>query len=246
MMLAEERSERIVRLVNEKKSVSVQELMEYLDASESTIRRDLAALDSRGEIIKVYGGAMAVTLKAHDDDIAERRILFPEEKKRIARYAASLVTKDDFVYIDAGTTTEYIIDYLTEKNAVFVTNAVAHARKLTRSGFSVYLVGGRLKPSTEAVVGNSAAEFISKYNFTIGFWGTNGVNRSVGFTTPDPEEAEIKRISMRRCKRRYVVTDSSKFGAISPVSFADFGSAKVITEKIDSIYSDCDNIIAAD
>ena len=159
-MLAEERCDRIVALVNEKKSVTVQELMDMLGASESTIRRDLSLLDSRGEIVKVYGGAVAVTVKQHDDDVRERRILFPEEKKLIAKYAASLVKKDDFVYIDAGTTTEYIIDFLTETGAVYVTNAASHAKKLSRNGFCVYLAGGRLKRSTEAVIGSTAADFL--------------------------------------------------------------------------------------
>ncbi len=244
-MLAEERCDRIVALVNEKKSVTVQELMDMLGASESTIRRDLSLLDSRGEIVKVYGGAVAVTVKQHDDDVRERRILFPEEKKLIAKYAASLVKKDDFVYIDAGTTTEYIIDFLTETGAVYVTNAASHAKKLSRNGFCVYLAGGRLKRSTEAVIGSTAADFIMRYNFTIGFWGANGIHRTIGFTTPDPEEADIKRVSMSRCKRRFIVADSSKFGVISPVTFSEFKNAAVITDKKDGIYSECANIISA-
>ncbi len=244
-MLAEERCDRIVALVNEKKSVTVQELMDMLGASESTIRRDLSLLDSRGEIVKVYGGAVAVTVKQHDDDVRERRILFPEEKKLIAKYAASLVKRDDFVYIDAGTTTEYIIDFLTETGAVYVTNAASHAKKLSRNGFCVYLAGGRLKRSTEAVIGSTAADFIMRYNFTIGFWGANGIHRTIGFTTPDPEEADIKRVSMSHCKRRFIVADSSKFGVISPVTFSEFKNAAVITDKKDGIYSECANIISA-
>ena len=244
-MLAEERCDRIVALVNEKKSVTVQELMDMLGASESTIRRDLSLLDSRCEIVKVYGGAVAVTVKQHDDDVRERRILFPEEKKLIAKYAASLVKRDDFVYIDAGTTTEYIIDFLTETGAVYVTNAASHAKKLSRNGFCVYLAGGRLKRSTEAVIGSTAADFIMRYNFTIGFWGANGIHRTIGFTTPDPEEADIKRVSMSRCKRRFIVADSSKFGVISPVTFSEFKNAAVITDKKDGIYSECANIISA-
>ncbi len=244
-MLAEERCDRIVALVNEKKSVTVQEFMDMLGASESTIRRDLSLLDSRGEIVKVYGGAVAVTVKQHDDDVRERRILFPEEKKLIAKYAASLVKRDDFVYIDAGTTTEYIIDFLTETGAVYVTNAASHAKKLSRNGFCVYLAGGRLKRSTEAVIGSTAADFIMRYNFTIGFWGANGIHRTIGFTTPDPEEADIKRVSMSRCKRRFIVADSSKFGVISPVTFSEFKNAAVITDKKDGIYSECANIISA-
>ena len=246
-MLADERLSKIIRLVNEQGSATAQELIEYLNASESTIRRDLNTLDASGEIIKVHGGAMSVntSFKMRDDEISDRRITNIDEKRLIAQYAAKLIKKDDFVYIDAGTTTEYIIDYITEKNAVYVTNAVNHACKLSHMGCEVYLVGGRLKSATEAIVGSETLETLSKYNFTIGFWGTNGIHRKTGFTTPDREEAGVKKMSFINCKKRYIVADSSKFDSISPVGFADFDDAIIITEKNVNGYEDCENIILA-
>lgn len=246
-MLAEERLSKIIQRVNEQGSATAQELMEYIGASESTIRRDLNALDAAGEIIKVHGGAMSIntSFKMRDDEIADRRIKNIDEKKIIAEYAASLIKKDDFVYIDAGTTTEFIIDYITEKKAVYVTNAVNHACKLSHMGCEVYLVGGRLKSATEAIVGTETLETLSKYNFTIGFWGTNGIHKRTGFTTPDRDEAGVKKMSFMNCKKRYVVADSSKFDSISPVGFADFDDAIIITEKIVKGYDACENIILA-
>lgn len=246
-MLAEERLSKITQLVNEQGSAAAQELMEYLNVSESTIRRDLNALDAAGEIIKVHGGAMSVntSFKMRDDEISERRITNIAEKKLIAKYAAGLIKKDDFVYIDAGTTTEFIIDYITEKNAVYVTNAVNHACRLSHMGCEVYLAGGRLKSATEAIVGAQTLEMLANYNFTLGFWGTNGIHRKTGFTTPDREEAGVKRISFINCKKRYVVADSSKFDSISPVGFADFDDAFIITEKAVKGYEACKNIILA-
>lgn len=81
---------------------------------------------------------------------------------------------DDFVYLDAGTTTEYMIPFLTEKSAVFVTNAVSHALQLTENGFRVILIGGELKAATEAIVGNEAYVNLQKYNFTKGFFERTG------------------------------------------------------------------------
>lgn len=246
-MLAEERLAKITGRVNERGSVTVQELVEYLATSESTIRRDLNYLDAIGEVTKVHGGAVAAgtLFKMHDDDISDRRIINSEEKNLIARYAASLIKRDDFVYIDAGTTTEFIIDHITEKNAVYVTNAVNHACRLAHAGCEVYLAGGRLKSATEAIVGAETIQVLSGYNFTIGFWGTNGIHKKAGFTTPDTEEAGVKHISFANCKKRYVVADSSKFGLISPVRFAGFEDAVIITDKAAKEYSDCNNIILA-
>lgn len=246
-MLAEERLARITERINENGSATVQELMEYLDASESTIRRDLGILDSNGEIQKVHGGAVAVgtSFKMRDDEISGRRAVNTAEKRCIAKYAADLIKKDDFVYIDAGSTTEFITDYITEKEAIYITNAVNHACRLARLGCEVYLTGGRVKRSTEAIVGAETFKTLADYNFTIGFWGTNGIHKKLGFTTPDREESEIKRISFKNCKRRYVVADSSKFGAISPVKFGSFDDAVIITEKAVKGYENSNNIIIA-
>lgn len=244
-MLAEERLTLIKERVNEQGSATLQELIEYLDTSESTIRRDLNTLDSMGEIIKVHGGAMSVhtSFKMRDDEISDRRVINMEEKKIIAKYAASLISKDDFVYIDAGTTTEFILDYITEKNAIYVTNAVSHACKLAHMGCEVSITGGRLKSATEATVGAETIESLLHYNFTIGFWGTNGIHQKKGFTTPDREEAAVKRASFWNCKKRYIAADSSKFGSISPVQFAGFDDAVILTDKIVKGYENCENII---
>ena len=188
-MLTEKRQKEILRFLDEKGSVTVQELTERLDASESTIRRDLAVLHQKGALVKVFGGAVQAEsrINIREEKVALRKELNKEEKIRIAAYAATLVEPDDFVYLDAGTTTEYMIPFLTEKSAVFVTNAVSHALRLTENGFRVILIGGELKAATEAIVGNEAYVNLQKYNFTKGFFGTNGLNRTSGFTTPSAD-----------------------------------------------------------
>lgn len=246
IMLIEKRLNEIVTIVEQKRSVSVQELMQLLNASESTIRRDLSVLDANGQVIKVHGGAMAIgsTYYTKDDDVINRMDLNKEAKLQIARYAASLIKPSDFIYIDAGTTTEMMIDYITEKKAVFVTNATIHAKKLAQIGCTVYILGGEYKTTTEAIVGEEAANCLSKYNFTKGFWGANGVNLYNGFSTPDLKEAMIKKKSMEHCRERYVLCDNSKFSQISSVTFADFSSAKIITDYVnDEAYMKCNNIL---
>lgn len=224
----------IVAFVEENRSVTVQQLMEILDASESTIRRDLNALDQAGRLVKVYGGAVArdMTFDAHDDEVGFRKEQNREAKIAIARYAATLIEPDDFVFLDAGTTTELMIDHITERRAVFVTNAVLHAKKLSQAGFQTYILGGEFKAATEAIVGEEAVLGLEKYNFTKGFWGSNGVSLSQGFSTPDVKEAMIKKTAMHRCMERYVLCDSTKFAKTSCVSFAAFTDATILTDQV--------------
>ena len=235
-MLGEERQQAILATVEQRHSVSVQELMQLLDISESTIRRDLNVLDKEGRLVKVHGGAMAIGGSFHvkDDAVEYRKEINREEKIEIARYAAALIEDQDVVYMDAGTTTELMIDYITAKNVIFVTNSFAHAKHLSQKGYTTYILGGEFKPVTEAIVGEEAIISLDKYNFTKGFWGATGVTKGNGFTTPDVKEAMVKKKSMQKTKERYVLCDSSKFGEICSISFAEFKSARIITTKIEN------------
>ena len=172
-----------------------------------------------------------------------KKTLYKEEKKKIAKYAASLITPDDFVYLDAGTTTGLMLEYLAGVRAAFVTNAVSHAQTLAKMGIRVYLIGGELKSSTEAVVGSQAMQMIQMYHFTKGFFGTNGITRREGFTTPDTSEAIVKSTAMKQCKDVYILTDKSKFGEVSSVTFGGFTDAKILTEEIPEEYQDSKNIL---
>ena len=243
-MLTEQRFDIILKLLEERKSITVTELRELLDASESTVRRDITALDKAGKLTKVFGGAVALNHKvtAYEPTVAQKSELNKEEKKKIAKYAASLITSDDFVYLDAGTTTGLMLEYLAGARAVFVTNAVSHAQTLAKMGIRVYLIGGELKSSTEAVVGSQAMQMIQMYHFTKGFFGTNGITRREGFTTPEANEALVKRTAMEQCLEKYVVSDSSKFGQISAVTFFSFEGAVILTENCSREYKDCRNI----
>ena len=231
-MLAEDRLNAIVAFVQEHGSATVGELADSLDVTASTIRRDLATLDREHRLSKVYGGATSLE-RAHvrrDLTIPERCDLHTSEKDAICEYAATLVEPGSFVYIDSGSTTLRLIEQLPWLDDVtYVTDSVGHARRLVARGCKIMVLGGELKPQTEALIGPDAVAMLRRYNFSCGFWGANGVSLSAGFTTPDVNEAEIKRASMQQTERRYVLADASKFGMTAPVSFGAFDSATIIT-----------------
>ncbi len=247
-MLTEQRYEAILKLVEEKKSVTVAEICELFRISESTARRDINALDQAGRLVRVFGGAVASELnfESLEPTVEQKMAQNIDEKKRIAAYAASLIKPSDFIYLDAGTTTGFMLDAISETSATIVTNAVVHARRLAARGIHVYLIGGELKSSTEAVVGNQAMNTLRSYHFTKGFFGTNGVSRREGLTTPDANEALIKQTAMEQCKQSYILCDSTKFDNVSSVTFGDFHDATILTEKCPERYRECKNIIACD
>ncbi|MCR5468363.1 MAG: DeoR/GlpR family DNA-binding transcription regulator [Lachnospiraceae bacterium] len=242
-MLTEQRFEQILAIVESRGSVTVTELMKDLDASESTIRRDLNTLDEEGLLTKVRGGAMSKnSFATRDDEVNLRRKRNTEEKISIGKYAASLIEKNDFVYIDAGTSTDLMLDYIKERDAIYVTNAVSHAMRLSGIGCTVFLLGGEFKHTTEAIVGEEALLSLEKYNFTKGFFGTNGITIKNGFTTPEVKEAMVKRQAMRNCKESFVLADDTKFGQISAVGFGAIDQATILTNRIPNGYKDMKNI----
>ena len=248
-MLTEERYAAILRLLAEKKAVTVTELTHLLHTSESTVRRDLTSLHKSGRLYKVYGGATAIDNRysASEEDMRTKSSLFTEEKVGIARLAAGLVKRRDFIYLDAGSTTLQMLDFLTEKGATYVTNGLPHASKLAGRGFKVFILGGAIKATTEAVVGSGAIRSLEAYNFTKGFFGTNGISTQSGYSTPDADEGEVKGEALKRCKNAYVLADRSKFNRVAPITFGSISSATIITGPLDDKkYRDFTNILEAD
>ena len=218
--------------------VYLNDLVKYLDTSESTIRRDLNALHKAGLLKKVHGGATSlkdIKINTSDDKVEYRQNLNMDEKIKISEYAASLIEDNDLIYMDAGTTTELIIDFIKNTKAVFVTNGIVHAKKLIQKGCTTYILGGELKLITEAIVGVEAINSLRKYNFTKGFFGVNGVSIKNGFTTPDIREAMVKEEAINRTKDSFVLCDTSKFDEISSITFASIDKARIITTNLEDI-----------
>ena len=213
-MLAEERFAMILDLLAQKRSATVLELCDALDASESTIRRDLTQLDRQGLLKKVHGGATLVgrTVLADEPPMAAREEQSVEEKRLIARAAAAMITEKDFVFLDAGSTTLALAAALEGPalQAAYVTNGIAHARMLVQKGCRTYLT-------------------LQHYNFTKAFMGANGVSPAEGFTTPDPEEASIKTAALQRARERWFLVDNTKFDMVYSAVIGDIGCGAILT-----------------
>lgn len=157
-----------MRLVNTSGAVSVQDLVSFLNISESTVRRDLLTLDREGRLRRVHGGATTLrddsSYEADMENLQDKYSIHMSDKRRIAQYAASLIKKDDFVYLDAGSTTEQMADFLAGSEATFVTNSIPLAQKLGRSGSRIYILPGRVKGDTEAIVGSEMRDMIGRYH----------------------------------------------------------------------------------
>ena len=234
-MLAEERFSQILALLAEKHTATVQELCEALNVSESTIRRDLLELDRQGRVNKVHGGATLPSsqFRADEPTMEAKETLAVSQKSTIAKAAAALIQADDFVYLDAGSTTLAVARAVSGAalDAHYVTNGIAHARLLAQKGCRVFVPGGLLRPQTEAIIGAAAMAALQQYNFTKAFLGANGIDLVAGFTTPDPEEAAVKACAARRAHEIWFLADDTKFGSIYPAVIAGLQDGSILTNR---------------
>ena len=233
-MLTEERFAKILSILESMGSVTVQQLMTELNASESTIRRDLNALDANGQLTKVHGGAILKTMaySTKDDNVVSRKEKNRDAKNKIAKYAAEQIAPGDFVYLDAGTTTEKVIDFIPLKKITFVTNGFLHAKRLAQRGFQVYIPAGAVKAATEAIVGAECVLSLQSYNFTKCLMGVNGISLTAGLSTPDKGEASVKKAAIHQSKQVYFLADHSKFDQISAITFAHLNGVQIITDRL--------------
>lgn len=232
-LLSEERFRTILEILKQRKTASVTELADALNTSASTIRRDITALADMGKLKKVYGGASAIMSNFifDESDVNTKASQNITQKDQIAQYASKLINNDDFIFIDAGTTTLRLTDFIQPSKAIFVTNGIVHAKKLAAKNLKVYIIGGEIKTPAEATTGSVAVKNIKKYNFTKCFLGTNGISIENGFTTSNIDEALIKQSAIENSCVSFVLADSSKFDKVSSVTFAKLEQARIITDK---------------
>ena len=235
-MLADTRYQIILETLRRQRSVTVQELADLLDTSVSTVRRDLITLDSQGLLNKVHGGASLSEsqLSSAEPDMSTKEGLNIAEKQAIGLAAAAMIRPDDFVFIDAGSTTLQLVNALEGEalQAVYVTNGLAHIRVLTQKGCTVYVPGGRIRQRTEAVVGAMAINSLRQYNFTKACLGVNGVSLLRGFTTPDVEERELKATVLQAAAECWFLADHTKFERVYPAAICGIRSAFLLTNHL--------------
>lgn len=231
-MLTEERYAAIIERLHLQGIVKLQELVDVLGASESTIRRDLIDLESRQMLKRIHGGAALVNEKTLEPGMEEKTFKNIQQKTKIARLAAQEIENGECIYLDAGTTTLAMIPFIEAKDVTVVTNGLSHVEALVSKRIRSYLLGGMMKIHTKAVIGSIALQNMDNFRFDKCFLGSNGVDPEMGYTTPDPEEALIKRRAHQLSGKSYVLADSSKIGEITFAKLFDLEEADLITEQM--------------
>jgi DeoR/GlpR family transcriptional regulator of sugar metabolism len=230
-VLAAERRQEIARLLRQQSTVRVQELVDRLGTSESTIRRDLMYLEQQGILKRTYGGAVAVT---ETEAVAPGGL--STAKMRIGEAAAGLVPRGETVFLGPGSTTMAVARHLAQrKSGTIVTNALDIAAYLTHhSPLSIILTGGQIERQNMALLGYLAESSLRELRADRAIIGVRGIHLPDGFTGDGLPCVQMLRAVIDVVPEVVVVAEAGKWGSSGPALLAPLEAVDVIVTDQDA------------
>ncbi|QHX35947.1 DeoR family transcriptional regulator [Spiroplasma sp. TIUS-1] len=231
-MIKEQRYDVIKEFLKGKGIVLVEKISIELTIPLTTLRRDLNGMDKLGIINKHHGGVELVESFIIPEEFFDHKVAINiKEKLEIAKKAISKIKRNESIFIDAGSNGYYIAKLLKPNlELTIVTNSIYNIQELSKNGHkNIYLLGGKFKVVTGAIVGYEAIEALKNYNFDKAFIGVNAVDKNNDIYTTSSEHAQIKIEIIKHSQKAYGLADSSKLNSKSFYKFANTRELELIS-----------------
>ena len=230
---ADERMQRVLRMLETRDSIQVSELAQLFTVSEVTVRSDLSELARQGRVARVRGGVRPLERGQSELGFDLRLRLEVGRKQAIAAAAAAMVDDGEAVALDSSTTAYYLALELRKKSElVVVTNGLLIAAALADApGVNVLVTGGMLRLQAMSLVGELGADVFRTTRINTGFFGARGLSLERGLMDLNPDEVRIKREMAAACERVVGIFDGTKWHRTALLSF-------VPAERVDAIVTD--------
>ncbi|HZK28706.1 MAG TPA: DeoR/GlpR family DNA-binding transcription regulator [Clostridia bacterium] len=230
--MIETRRSLLLQELDRKGEMELDELHEFMpDVSLMTIRRDLISLENEGKVIRVRGGARSRKINAVISEPAYNQRLqsHDQAKMEIAKKAQQLVSPGRSIYIDSGTTCLAFARELPDDNLFVITPSPHVALELAkRQSIKVNLTGGQLNRDTQTLTGTNAANYVKGINIDFAFIASSAFSLQHGFSCGDFDEAELKRLIIKKAQFVVVLMDQSKLGFSMPYTFAQLSNINAL------------------
>ncbi len=240
-MKKRERLEEITRLVNQKGTIRVSDIVKLLNVTDMTVRRDLVELEEQGVLTKIHGGARSnKAFQYLEYSHAEKHIQNKEAKQAIASKAAQLIEDGDTIFLGPGTTVAFLAEALNNQRLTVITNCMPVFTLLMAKkteDFQVFLLGGEYRQVTEAFVGEITNTSLEKLRFSKMFFSGNGV-RDGEVMTSTLAEAYTQNLALKHSLEKYLLLDSSKIGKDD---FTSFCKLRDLTALITDVKTEDEN-----
>lgn len=222
-MLAIERRNKILSILQEEKRVVVNDLSQVFQVTEETIRRDLEKLEKEGLAKKTYGGAIINESLNVDLPYTVRKKTNVPDKQEIAEIISALVEDGDHIMMDASSTAVFVAKHLkNKKNLTLITNSIEILLELSDVvGWKVLSTGGVLKEGSLSLVGYQAEKMISTFHVDKAIVSCKGIDMEKGITDSNEMDAHIKKLMLESANIKILAVDHSKFDKISFTKIGD-------------------------
>jgi DeoR family transcriptional regulator, fructose operon transcriptional repressor len=232
-LIPAQRRERIQEYLAVHQIARTADLMDMLDTSEATVRRDLEWLEQKGFLERTHGGAILNQRVVFEQEYQQRAQHFPEEKKIIGELAASLIEEGDIVFINSGTTATQVLHHIPRNPRITVfTNNVSALVDIGDPGFQLFVTGGEYQARSNSLAGRFALGSVNLVFANKAILGVDGISLKHGLTVPTNPEAEVVRKMLERTKGQIIIAaDHSKWGSVSNFPVGDI-------DKMDKLVTD--------
>jgi DeoR family fructose operon transcriptional repressor len=232
-MTSEERKHRIEAYLQRVEFASLEELSQHVEASVSTVRRDLTTLEAFGSLRRTHGGARILTPKTDEFAFASRDSQQSSEKDAIGKACAERISQNQSVILDAGTTVYHVARHLEEKAPQIVTNSLPVANLFASANrVEVIIAGGVIYPRLGVLVGPMTVEAFSKMRADVAIMSAGGITLE-GITNSHALLIDIQRAMLKAAQKVIFCLDHSKFGrqSVSPLCGLDIVDA-IVTDSL--------------
>ena len=229
-MIKEKRHSIILDSLLKFGSITVSELVEKLNVSSVTVRKDHTELEKLGKLYRSHGKAILINPHINNRSVVEKEKISPEEKRAIGLSAARLIDRDDSIIIASGSTVQALARAIQPIHRLTVVSASLVVSEILATDENIDLIqlGGMLRHSSLSVVGQYSKMILQSCSFSKLYLGVDGIDFEYGITTTDMREAELNKVMMSAAQKTIVLADSSKFGRRGFAKIGDMESVDII------------------
>ena len=212
-MIILERRERILEILEKKRTASIHELAVMLFTSEASIRRDVEALEKTGQVRRIYGGVMLEKYHNSVVPLGFREGENSQIKEELARRAAEMVQDGDTIMLDASSTVRRMIKYLNGKRGIkIVTNNLRIFSEVISPDIRLYCTGGIFDAQNALLYGAASERYIRSLNADKCFFSSQGISLEGKISDASEEETSLRRVMLSHAEKKIFLCDDSKLG----------------------------------
>lgn len=208
------RQKYLIDILSEKGQITISELVDRLQVSADTLRRDLSDLEKQGLAQKNHGGAIALNLSAMNRQ--NRNTLLPDTKKRLGKMVAKKIPGGSTLFLDAGSTVLAVATQIQGPMTVITPSLDIAQHFSTRADIQLILLGGKWDMQQRLFAGSATVSLLERYRADIAVLGTCALHADLGLSASQEADAEVKRAMLAASAEHWLVADHMKLNHCEP------------------------------